>query len=207
MKNIIVSLFLLFPLQELEWSKEERFILKSYQQYKLEIDNGGWRSLLDVAMELEKELIESKYLNSISKEDYMFFFKQYVCGDSPVNIVEIDKLNLFFSSLNYASTQARSWYIFDNAINETKNKNNENSSVFRIHTILEELFYRLRIGEIMFQKYLNTLTDEEFEKKEIYRVPILVFLYAELQQKQNEFVRVSAHSRFRSGKCQCACIG
>ena len=186
MRIVIVAIFGMlcsFCSNRTNLSEKEEFILDSMKEYTLIGENGEESSLLDVVMEFESVLISNQYLRSVSKKDYELFYDQFIIGDSLADVRLVYETNNLFIALGYASTQARSWYIFDTATKNMKLNNVESSTIFNIHRILEGNFDQFSISENLFHKYLNSLSNEEFESKSIYRVPLLIIFYLELEKR------------------------
>ncbi|QDH80572.1 hypothetical protein FKX85_16595 [Echinicola soli] len=185
MRAIIILIIFIFSFcsQQKGLSEEERLIYNSMNVNQVYGEDGRTTSLLDIATGFEEKLIERKYLKSISKNDYKEFYYKYIVGDSIIDMKSIYKTNNMFITMVYPSTLSRSWYIFDETIKRNKDHITEESTIYGIFTVLGDMFYEDSFRKDLLERYLDSLSEQEFKNKSIYRVPLLVFLYADLESK------------------------
>jgi hypothetical protein len=132
---------------------------------------------LGIAIEFENVLLQKKYLKSVSKRGYELFFSQYLSGNSSIDMERIYQIQPLFITLTYPSTLSRSWYIFDEIIRKSNSEFQNKSTLVELHSILGEILQEFDFKQDNFEKYLRTLSDQDFEEKEIYRIPLLIFFY------------------------------
>jgi hypothetical protein len=163
-----------------EETADEKLIRKAMESYRLADENGRKSGLLDVAIELEKILVEKKYLKSVSKAGYEEFYSVYVLAGSDIDIEELHSAEKLFLTLSYPSTLSRSWYILDELLKNESGESQGKSAISELHSLLGEMMLSTKFEKAHFDEYLRIIPNQDFENKDIYRVPLLVFLYSEL---------------------------
>jgi len=186
----IVFMLMLFILcfcsSKTELNDEEKLIYDAMKDYQLIGEDGKVASLIDLTSEFEKILIERKFLDSVSKESYTEFYLKYVVGDYYIDMKEIYKKNKIFISMTYPSNLSRGWYIFDEVLRLQNGNELEQSTISKLHPVLEQMLLSSVLEPDLFKEYLEAVNDSDFEKKNIYRVPLLVLIYDSLEWKEND---------------------
>ncbi|EON78066.1 hypothetical protein ADIS_1263 [Lunatimonas lonarensis] len=156
------------------------------KDYQLIGEDGKVASLIDLTSEFEEILIEKKFLDSVSKESYTEFYLKYVVGDYYIDMKEIYKKNNIFISMTYPSNLSRGWYIFDEVLRLQNGDELEHFTISKLHPVLERMLLSSVIEPDLFKEYLEAVNDSDFEKKNIYRVPLLVLIYDSLEWKEDD---------------------
>ncbi|WP_339881302.1 hypothetical protein [uncultured Algoriphagus sp.] len=164
-------------------SKQEEFILHSMEVYSIQSENNESISLLDIAIDFEGFLLENNYLKSTSKENYKGFYDKYLLGGTKLNMAKLYKDNNAYFSLSYPSNQARSWFIYNEAVNKFNNDLSDTPFLIDVVKLLDDFKYRDFMGKDLYNKYIDCIPDKDFSEKDIYRVPILIHLFGELEFK------------------------
>lgn len=160
-------------------------IYDAMASFKIVADDGQESNLLAVATEFEKVLLEKKYLKSVSKQSYQVFFSRYVLGNSTIDMTLFYQVYPLFINLTYPSILSRSWYIFDEISKKEISDPRTRLTLEKLSAVMGEMLLDFDFTQDHFNRYLNAVSDEDFEEKEIYRVPILILLYNQLEWKDS----------------------
>lgn len=163
----------------------EKIILDAMESFRLVGEGGQQASLMDVATEFEKVLLDKKYLKSVSKQSYQVFFSRYVLGNSTIDLKLVYQGYPLFINLTYPSTLSRSWYIFDEILKKEICDPKTRLTLEKLNSVMGEMLQDFDFTQDHFNRYLNSVSDKDFEIKEIYRVPILILLYNQLEWKDS----------------------
>jgi hypothetical protein len=164
---------------------DEKMIYDAMASFRIVADDGQESNLLAVATEFEKVLLGKKYLTSVSKQSYQMFFSRYVLGNSTIDLTLVYQGYPLFINLTYPSTLSRSWYIFDEILKKEISDPKTRLTLEKLNSVMAEMLQDFDFTQDHFNRYLNSVSDKDFEKKEIYRVPILILLYNQLAWKDS----------------------
>lgn len=185
MKKISIYIFFVCVActQENEMTKQEEFVFKSMDEYVIHYEEEDEVSLIDIASYFEYFLIEEGYLKSNSKESYKEFYLEYVLGDSLLSLKGLYDKSSTYLTLSFPVNQTRSWFIFNEAVNKFPIESKNKYLVCNVAQLLGKFKDRFSMGEDLFNEYFNSVPKSEFSSKVIYRVPILIHIYGELELK------------------------
>lgn len=106
--------------------------------------------------------------------------------------------NKYVVYLDSPSNLSRGWYSFDESIKRYAGSIPPDHSIIKIHQVLAKLWNTAFEIEKLLNEYLEAVSEEDFQTKTIYRMPLIAFSYVSLNGKLEKYISKGAENYRKS---------